>query len=302
MHSTSSRARKSRIIYSVILQLVSISFGLGLETVCGEVVDASSLINHTPKFSEYGEILAHLFRSLQSYRVGNLVEAYLAFEKFANAFVQGFRNWEPAWALEALYVVCYEVHILAEKLTFNGRSSEKLKAAGSLLMKVFGVLAGKGPKRVGALYVTCQLFKTYFKVTYMYYTGRLEVFNENFPAADTKLSYALQHCNPKRERNIRMILKYLIPVKLSIGIIPKDELLQKYNLPEYMNVVQALRKGDLRILRHALEEHEDRALIAVDKIFMPVSIVEEETFDLGNSGRGAQWLVVAVKASAARST
>jgi hypothetical protein len=71
-------------------------------------------------------------------------------------------------------------------------------------------LQGKGPKRVGALYVTCQLFKVYFKlgtvhlcrsvirsietarvfdfeefptrdrVTYMYYTGRLEVFNDNF--------------------------------------------------------------------------------------------------------------------------
>ncbi|KAL0702839.1 hypothetical protein Bca4012_058961 [Brassica carinata] len=124
----------------------------------------------------------------------------------------------------------------------------------------------------------------------MYYTGRLEVFNENFPAADTKLSYALQHCNPKRERNIRMILKYLIPVKLSIGIIPKDELVQKYNLPEYMNVVQALRKGDLRILRHALQEHEDR-------------------FNRGGGDlrlrefrQGAQWLVVAVKDSAARST
>ncbi|CAN6880472.1 unnamed protein product [Brassica oleracea] len=266
--------------------------------------DASILIRQSDKFSEYGEILAHLFRSLQSYRFGNLVEAYLAFEKFANAFVQEFRNWESAWALEALYVVCYEIRILAEKadkeLTSNGKSPEKLKAAGSLLMKVFGVLAdpylvffffklyGKGPKRVGALYVTCQLFKTYFKlgtvnlcrsvirsietarifdyeefprrdkVTYMYYTGRLEVFNENFPAADTKLSYALQHCNPKRERNIRMILKYLIPVKLSLGIIPKDELLQKYNLHEYMNVVQALRKGDLRLLRHALQEHEDR--------------------------------------------
>ncbi|KAF3507897.1 hypothetical protein F2Q69_00005308 [Brassica cretica] len=114
------------------------------------------------------EILAHLFPSLQSYRVGNLVEAYLAFEKFANAFVQEFRNWESAWALEALYVVSYEIRILAEKadkeLTSNGKSPEKLKAAGSLLMKVFGVLAGKGPKRVVALYVTCQLFKTCFKL------------------------------------------------------------------------------------------------------------------------------------------
>lgn len=30
----------------------------------------------------------------------------------------------------------------------------------------------------------------------------------------------------------RMILKYLIPVKLSIGILPKDWLLEKYNLVE----------------------------------------------------------------------
>ncbi|KAL0802973.1 hypothetical protein Bca101_058149 [Brassica carinata] len=262
--------------------------------------DASSLINHIPKFSEYGEILAHLFRSLQSYRVGNLVEAYLAFEKFANAFVQGFRNWEPAWALEALYVVCYEVHILAEKadkeLTFNGRSSEKLKAAGSLLMKVFGVLAGKGPKRVGALYVTCQLFKTYFKVKLMITSlevGTVNLCRSVIRSIETARIFDFEEF-PRRTSFMwlmfMMILKYLIPVKLSIGIIPKDELLQKYNLPEYMNVVQALRKGDLRILRHALEEHEDR-------------------FNRGGGDlrlrefrQGAQWLVVAVKASAARST
>ncbi|KAL0704765.1 hypothetical protein Bca4012_071190 [Brassica carinata] len=234
--------------------------------------DASSLIRQSDKFSEYGEILAHLFRSLQSYRVGNLVEAYLAFENFANAFVQEFRNWESAWALEALYVVCYEIRILAEKadkeLTSNGKSPEKLKAAGSLLMKVFGVLALGTVNLCRSVIRSIETARIFDyeefprrdKVTYMYYTGRLEVFNENFPAADTKLSYALQHCNPKRERNIRMILKYLIPVKLSLGIIPKDELLQKYNLHEYMNVVQALRKGDLRLLRHALQEHEDRFL------------------------------------------
>lgn len=117
----------------------------------------------------------------------------------------------------------------------NGKTPEKLKGAGSFLMKVFGVLAGKGSKRVGALYVTCQLFKIYFKlgtvhlcksvtrsietarifdfeefplrdkVTYMYYTGRLEVYNENFSAADHKLSYALSHCNPRKVRNIRSV-------------------------------------------------------------------------------------------------
>ncbi|KAL4346192.1 hypothetical protein AHAS_Ahas11G0353800 [Arachis hypogaea] len=158
---------------------------------------------------------------------------------------------------------------------------------GASLKSLF---AGKGSKRVGALYVTCQLFKIYFKlgtvhlcrsvirsietarifdfeefpkrdkVTYMYYTGRLEVFNENFPAADHKLSYALEHCNSRSEANIRMILKHLIPVKLSIGILPTNMLLEKYSLLEYSDIVQALRRGDLRLLRRALQDHENRFL------------------------------------------
>nr|GEW12612.1 enhanced ethylene response protein 5 [Tanacetum cinerariifolium] len=255
--------------------------------------DANRLIRQADKYSQYAEIVAPLFRAMQSYRVGHFAESYQAFEKSANAFIQEFRNWESAWALEALYVV-YEIRILAERadreLASNGKTPEKLKAAGSFLMKVFGVLAGKGPKRVGALYVTCQLFKVYFKlgtvhlcrsvirsietarifdfeefpvrdkVTYMYYTGRLEVLNENFPAADHKLSYALTHCDPRSKANIRMILKYLVPVKLSIGILPKRSLLENHNLAEYSNIVLAMRRGDLRLLRHALEEHEDRFL------------------------------------------
>ncbi|XP_023537205.1 enhanced ethylene response protein 5 [Cucurbita pepo subsp. pepo] len=256
--------------------------------------DANRLIRQSDRYSQFGDILVNFFRALQCYRLGNLIDAYHAFEKSANAFTQEFRSWDSAWALEALYVVAYEIRIIAERadreLASNGKSPEKLKGAGSFLMKVFGVLAGKGPKRVGALYVTCQLFKIYFKlgtvhlcrsvirsietarifdfeefpkrdrVTYMYYTGRLEVFNENFPAADQKLSYALMHCNPQREANIRMILKYLIPVKLSMGILPTRVLLEKYNLFEYGNVVQSLTRGDPRLLRQALQEHEDRFL------------------------------------------
>ncbi|CDP03170.1 unnamed protein product [Coffea canephora] len=256
--------------------------------------DANRLIRQSEEYSQYADILLPIFRALQSYRLRNLVESYQAFEKASNAFIQEFRNWDSAWALEALYVLAYEIRVLAEKadieLASNGKTPEKLKGAGSLLMKVFSTLAGKGPKRVGALYVTCQLFKTYFKlgtvhlcrsvirsietarifdfeefpvrdkVTYMYYTGRLEVYNENFPAADHKLSYALSHCDARKEANIRMILKYLIPVKLSIGILPHAQLLENYNLNEYSNIVLALKRGDLRLLRHALQEHEDRFL------------------------------------------
>ncbi|GFS43317.1 proteasome family protein [Actinidia rufa] len=234
--------------------------------------DASRVIKQFDKYSQFGEILLPLFRSLQNYKLGLLVDSYQAFEKSVNAFIQEFRNWESAWALEALYVIAYEIRVLAERadreLASMGKIPEKLKGAGSFLMKVFGVLA------LGTVHLcrsvirsieTARIFDfeefpVRDKVTYMYYTGRLEVFNENFPAADQKLSYALTYCNPHSEANIRMILKYLIPVKLSIGILPKISLLEKYNLVEYSNVVQALKRGDLRLLRQALQDHEDRFL------------------------------------------
>ncbi|KAH9801337.1 Enhanced ethylene response protein 5 [Citrus sinensis] len=209
--------------------------------------DANRLIKQSDNYSPFADITVPLFRSLQHYRTGNLVDAYLAFEKSANAFIQEFRNWESAWALEALYVIAYEIRVLAERadreLASNGKSPEKLKAAGSFLMKVFGVLA------LGTVHLCRSVIRSIEtarifdfeefpkrdKVTYMYYTGRLEVFNENFPAADQKLSYALINCNPRSEANISV-------------------------LSQYSNIVQALRRGDLRLLRHALEEHEDQFL------------------------------------------
>ncbi|XP_027331152.1 enhanced ethylene response protein 5 isoform X2 [Abrus precatorius] len=250
-------------------------FLLSLSDALNLFQDANRLIKQSDNYSQFADILVPLFRSIQYYKQGNSLEAYNAYEKTAIAFIQEFRNWESAWALEALYVIVYDIRVLAEKadkeLASNGKSPEKLKGAGSLLMKVFGTLAGKGSKRVGALYVTCQLFKIYFKLGTVHLcrsvirsieTARIFDFEE-FPTrdkADNKLSYALKHCNPQSEANIRMILKHLIPVKLSIGILPKHSLLEKYNLLEYSNIVLALRRGDLRLLRCALQDHEDRFL------------------------------------------
>ncbi|KAK6120354.1 hypothetical protein DH2020_045911 [Rehmannia glutinosa] len=180
--------------------------------------DANRVIRQSEKYSQYADIIVPIFRALQSYRLRNLVESYMAFEK-------------------------------ASKVGFNRKTPEKLKGAGSFLMKVFGVLAGKGPKRVGALYVTCQLFKTYFKL------GTVHLCRSVIRSIETARIFDLRSF----QSGIRMILKYLIPVKLSIGILPRTLLLEKFNLNEYSEVVLALKRGDLRLLRHALQEHEDRS-------------------------------------------
>lgn len=106
------------------------------------------MVKQSDKFLQFSEILLPLFRSIQNYRLGNLVDAYNAFEKAAkyalssfchfpflkffsrlliekffvpsycgfSAFIQEFRNWDSAWALEALYVVAYEIRVLAERV------------------------------------------------------------------------------------------------------------------------------------------------------------------------------------------
>ncbi|KAJ7515668.1 hypothetical protein O6H91_22G022400 [Diphasiastrum complanatum] len=249
------------------------------------------ILKQVDKHAPLGDMLSNHTKCMHSYQQRRYVEAFNALEKSANMFLQEFRSWESAWAMEALHTIVYELRTLAQmadrEMVANGKIPDKLKGAGSFLMKVFGALAGKGPKRVGALYVTCQLFKVYFKlgtvhlcrsvirsietarvfdfeefpardrVTYMYYTGRLEVFNDNFMGAEKKLMYALRHCHSSKRTNVRMILKYLVPVKLSLGTLPKEWLLQKYNLREYLNVVRALRRGDIKLLRHALHANED---------------------------------------------
>lgn len=45
--------------------------------------DANRLIKQSDNYSPFADITVPLFRSLQHYRTGNLVDAYLAFEKSA---------------------------------------------------------------------------------------------------------------------------------------------------------------------------------------------------------------------------
>ncbi|OAE18594.1 hypothetical protein AXG93_1923s1500 [Marchantia polymorpha subsp. ruderalis] len=252
---------------SALLAITSSPFRDAVGSALDLVKDPSRIIKQVDKHAPLGEMLGHHIRCMQAYRHRRYLDAYNSLEKSAKY---------PSYA--------------DREMANNGKVPDKLKGAGSFLMKVFGALAGKGPKRVGALYVTCQLFKVYFKlgtvhlcrsvirsietarvfdfeefptrdkVTYMYYTGRLEVFNDNFIQADKKLWYALGHCDPSKDANIRMILKYLVPVKLSLGILPNEWLLRKYHIMEYNDIVQALRRGDIRLLRYALQANEDQFL------------------------------------------
>uniref|UniRef100_A0A7S0WIJ5 PCI domain-containing protein n=1 Tax=Chlamydomonas leiostraca TaxID=1034604 RepID=A0A7S0WIJ5_9CHLO len=94
------------------------------------------------------------------------------------------------------------------------------------------------------------------RVTYRYYTGRLKAYDEDFSGADEDLSYAFAQCHPAAYGNRRRILTYLVPIKMLLGVLPSDDLLQKYKLTEYMDVAKAVRTGDVGLLMRTLDANQ----------------------------------------------
>lgn len=203
---------------------------------------------------------------------------------------------EENWMLPVMYTSCLDLRLFAvaadQELTRTGASKagETLEKAAEALMSCFRICAADTrttedcTKRWGLLYLVNQFFKIYFKInklnlckpmvraiealsfkdrfslsqliTYKYYTGRKDMFDSDFQSADATLSFAFQRCHVGSRKNKRRILIYLIPVKMLRGYLPKPSLLQRYNLPEFQDVVTSVRQGNVKLLSETLARHE----------------------------------------------
>ena len=93
-------------------------------------------------------------------------------------------------------------------------------------------------------------------MTYKYYVGRKHMFDNDFRSAERYLSYAFEHCHRDCAANKRSILIYLVPVKMLLGVMPKMEVLEKYDLLQFREVVLSVKEGNLLRLNEALETNE----------------------------------------------
>eukprot|EP00963_Diacronema_lutheri_P009623 scaffold868_cov351-Pavlova_lutheri.AAC.14 len=163
--------------------------------------------------------------------------------------------------------------------------------AGAQMMKCFAVsiqAQHNRNKKLAALFIVNELFKVYFKlntlhlcknlvravmaptfakleefpmaqrVTYMYYVGRLSVFEEKYKDAEEQLEFALAHCDRRAVKNKRRILQYLVPVKLGRGHVPSTDLLRKYQLYEYTDLVGAFKCGSIQAFNQTLLQHQKK--------------------------------------------
>ncbi|KAI8424505.1 hypothetical protein MSG28_002968 [Choristoneura fumiferana] len=199
---------------------------------------------------------------------------------------------EENWSLPLMYTVCLDLRLVAQKaegcsIQSNGKIMEK--AADSLLA-CFRVCAADNrssdidTKRLGMLNLVNQLLKVYFRInklhlckpliraidsspfkdhfplaqqiTYRYFVGRKAMFDSDYRSADEFLTFAFQKCHYKSSKNKRLILTYLVPVKMLLGFMPARDLLQKYDLMQFWDLVSAVKNGDLRGIDRVMEEHE----------------------------------------------
>ncbi|NWZ44111.1 PCID2 protein, partial [Brachypodius atriceps] len=241
--------------------------------------------------SPYDEMFAAHLRCTYAVANHDFVEAYKCQTVIYILYMIFFSR-----ALPIMYSVALDLRIFAnnadQQLVKKGKSKvgDMLEKAAELLMGCFRVCASdtragiEDSKKWGMLFLVNQLFKIYFKisklhlckpliraidssnlkdeysmaqrVTYKYYVGRKAMFDSDFKQAEEYLSFAFEHCHRSSQKNKRMILIYLLPVKMLLGHMPTVQLLKKYDLMQFAEVTKSVSEGNLLLLNDALTKHE----------------------------------------------
>ncbi|XP_004207156.2 PCI domain-containing protein 2 isoform X1 [Hydra vulgaris] len=203
---------------------------------------------------------------------------------------------EENWALPVLYNICLDLRLFALRADCKnvkegtGKENEILEKSAEYIMNCFRVCVSdtraaiENSKKWGMLSVVNQLFKIYFKinklqlckpltraidslqikdqfpkahlVTYKFFVGKKAMFDSEYKLADEFLSYSFEHCHKESKKNKRIILIYLLPVKMQRGKMPSLKLLKRYNLHPFIDVRNSVVCGNLLALTKALDEHQ----------------------------------------------
>lgn len=94
------------------------------------------------------------------------------------------------------------------------------------------------------------------QITYKYFVGRKAMFDSDYKSADEYLSYAFKHCHKKFPKNKRLILIYLVPVKMLLGYMPKRDMLEKYDVLQFHELSCALKEGNIARFDEVIHQHE----------------------------------------------
>lgn len=191
-----------------------------------------------------------------------------------------------------MYVTCLDLRLLALKYEAvePSKSGQIMEKAAECLMSCFRVCAAdnrteeRDTKRHGMLHLVNQMFKVYFrinklhlckpliraidslafkdsfplaqKITYKYFVGRKAMYDSDYKTSDEYLTFAFNHCHRKYIKNKRLILIYLVPVKMLLGYMPRKETMERFNVPQFFELACALKQGNIRSFDNVMQKYE----------------------------------------------
>ena len=126
-----------------------------------------------------------------------------------------------------------------------------------LCQNLIRAVEGPGfPKALDGSSLSGRAFPIGQLVTYHYFVGRLSLLNSQFGAAERQLSFAFARCPAAATKNKRLILRYLVPVRLVLGQYASKALLLKYRLPHFVPLCRAVHRGDVGLFESVLDEYQ----------------------------------------------
>jgi len=200
---------------------------------------------------------------------------------------------EENWCLPVMYVTCLDLRVLAlkcESLEPTTKRGQVMEKAAECLMSCFRVCAAdnrteeRDTKRIGMLHLVNQMFKVYFRInklhlckpliraieslsfkdsfplsqqiTYKYFVGRKAMYDSDYKTSDEYLTFAFNHCPQKYIKNKRLILIYLVPVKMLLGYMPRKETMQQFNIPQFHELACSLKQGNLKGFDDVMQKYQ----------------------------------------------
>ncbi|KXT16235.1 hypothetical protein AC579_6933 [Pseudocercospora musae] len=145
------------------------------------------------------------------------------------------------WALYYIATAMFKTHFKLNQLSLSKNILRSLKAT-----------TGDMPP--------LSAFPKSHQVPFMYYCGVISFVDEDYSAAEEHLTAAYSLCHIGSQKNLRLILTYLIPTKLLTShMLPSSALLsQNPNLARlFQPFADAIRKADLAAFERALESGEE---------------------------------------------
>ena len=103
-------------------------------------------------------------------------------------------------------------------------------------------------------------------VRYLYYSGRVQALRLEYTSAYSNLSQALRKCPTNAGLGFRIaVQRLLVVVQLLMGEVPDRSVFlgdgMRSELRPYLEIAQAVRRGDLAIFRNSVEVHASRLRI-----------------------------------------